>query len=344
MTTINSQLDDIHSMLTNGQRSVRVEPHTLLLWGLAGIFSILVYLLIINPESNFNVPWHGELIAGIFFAIVLLLVVYVDFRLTQRVRNHRDESLPFVHRQLRKVIYLIFGLIVLTKLNVLFFGGFFFESIFYSVLIGLGFFIYGLFSKQILCWIGMSLITLSIILFDYDYPINFAPYGFVSLFGIGFPTLAFILAKPELSNNNLMRLLTTCTWSILVVSFAALAYQLVRGDPSDIPQVSLQKYMNQAPTKDMRIVSFQKEFEVPIHVHLTGDVIKELDTTTNSPAITALSGKLLFENEKLDRLLPEDLRKWNQRSDRQISFNLQTSLTHEEGPSIDFTLFYSVHY
>lgn len=242
MPTINSQLDDIHAMLISGQRSVRVEPHTLILWGLAGFFTILVEGLIIT-DDRFATKWHADLTSTLFYIIVLLIVGILDFRFTRRLRNRYDESLPFIHRQLRKVVYLLFGLIVISYLGMTYFGGWGISAGIYFALIGLGFYIYGLFSEQILSWAGILLIAMGCfsVAAQLSHPALSCLFG--SVLGIGFPSLALILNRSNLHSNFIRRVLLSSAWLLLIFVPAFITYHIIMRNThiTSEPVVSMQE-------------------------------------------------------------------------------------------------------
>ncbi len=110
------QLNAIHAMMESGHRSVRLERHTLVLWGLAAAFLILVVRLIFTPE-RFPETLQRVLASNLFIAALLTAVGVIDLRLTRRARRQRDETLSFVQVQLTKIWWLLVGLIVLINLG-----------------------------------------------------------------------------------------------------------------------------------------------------------------------------------------------------------------------------------
>ena len=58
--TTSTQLEAIHAMMASGHRSVRMERHTLLIWGVAAAFLILVVDEIFTPE-RFPEVWARAL-------------------------------------------------------------------------------------------------------------------------------------------------------------------------------------------------------------------------------------------------------------------------------------------
>ena len=185
--------------------------------GLAGVFIALVIALVIKPGLNFAIRWYGDLLAITFSAIVLLLVAYIDFRLTKRFRNLRDESLPFVHCQLRKMVYLLFMLSVATYLGTALYGGWGISNCFYFAFVGIGFFVYGLFSGEILSWIGILLIVIGIVTVAIELSYAGLNCLYLSILGIGIPVLALVLNKPILHNNTLRRIIFSALWLLLII-------------------------------------------------------------------------------------------------------------------------------
>lgn len=342
MTQANSQLDNIHTMLNRGQRSLRVEPHTLILWGLAGVFTVLMFELVVHPFF-FDVYWQGGLAAAIMFVSVLTIVGTVDFRLTQKIRNQRDESLPFVHRQLRQFTYLLLGLIIASYLGMTFFGGWDISLGIYFSMLGLWFYIYGLFSEKILSWVGVILIALGFVCVAIKLSHIASACLFGSVFGIGFPCLAFILTKPRLHHDDKRRLLTSGAWSIAVLLSTATTFQILTYSYTKLPKISLQEYMEQTPTKARQILRFDAGLALPIQVNLTGDVFEPLETVTVLPATFRQTEKALMVNGKPVLLMPKDNKFWrNPVID--IQGSLKARLTHAEGPVLDYTLNYHAHY
>ena len=156
-----SQLQDIHAMLASGHRSIQLERHTLILWGLAAAFLILTVPLLFAPEY-FEFRWQRAVTQNLFTSAVLIAIGILDFKLTRRVRAQRNESLSFVQRQLTKVWWMLVGLIMIINLGMNFFGG---GYIFFAVALliaGLALYIQGLFSQQMLCWVGVLMMVVGL--------------------------------------------------------------------------------------------------------------------------------------------------------------------------------------
>src|SRR4051812_50219284 len=95
MSTVASQLEAIHSMLAAGHRSIRLQRHSLLLWGIAGGILCLVTEHIITPA---RFPGHLEraLALLLFLGIVLSGVAVAGFLFTRYRLEGGGEALPFV--------------------------------------------------------------------------------------------------------------------------------------------------------------------------------------------------------------------------------------------------------
>jgi len=94
-----SQIDAIHTMLTNAHRSIRMERHTLIIWGLAGgLLCVLGDLLI--THDRFPERWQRAVAVIGLLGSVLLSAGFLDYRMTRRLRQVRDETLSFVQGQM----------------------------------------------------------------------------------------------------------------------------------------------------------------------------------------------------------------------------------------------------
>src|SRR6185295_3361336 len=134
-------------------RSIRLQRHSLMLWGLAGAILCLATEHVITPE-RFPVHWQRSVALLLFLGIVLSGVAIADFWYTRYRIEARDESLPFVQAQVTKIWWLLIGMGVLFTFASSFFGGGQMVFVIWLVLFGLGIYVHGLFSEQILEWAG----------------------------------------------------------------------------------------------------------------------------------------------------------------------------------------------
>ena len=143
MSTVASQLEAIHSMLAAGHRSIRLQRHSLLLWGIAGGILCLGTEHVITFE---RFPEHLQRAVALllFLGIVISGVAIADFWYTRHRIEARDESLPFVQAQVTKVWWLLIGMGVLFTFATAFFGGGQMVFVIWLVLFGLGIYVHGL--------------------------------------------------------------------------------------------------------------------------------------------------------------------------------------------------------
>src|SRR5215470_15007604 len=102
MSTVTTQLEAIHSMLSAGHRCIRLQRHSLVLWGVVGAVLCMGTEYVITP-SRFPEHWVRALALLLFLGFVLACVGIFDYRYTRHRIQSRDESLPFVQEQVTKV-------------------------------------------------------------------------------------------------------------------------------------------------------------------------------------------------------------------------------------------------
>lgn len=336
-TSTSAQLAAIHEMMAAGHRSVRMERHTLLLWGLAAAFLILAVDAIFTP-ARFGHGWRLVVYAHAFMVIpVLLIVGIVDFRLTRRARRLRDETISFVQMQVTKVWWLLIGLIVLINVGMNFFGGGF---LFYGVtlaLMGLAFFINGLFSQQMLSWIGSLMILMGLALVLFQLPMALQKWSAVGVFGLGFPALALAMNKQSWQTSTLRRLVFSVLWLVVVLLPAHAAFALTQrqADPQ-LPAMDLQHFQQQgAAAGETRVIHLAAGTQIPLQLHFSGDVI---ETAANATVMLTLAQpvELAVKDGKPDGRFKLGDMAWAQNFAGIVARanKLDMSLTPEEGPRI----------
>lgn len=160
-TTADSQIEAIQSMLASGHRSIRIERHSLVIWGLAGALLCVIGEMLINHQT-LPERWHRAVAVVVLLGSVIFSACWLDFRKTRALRRSRNETVSFVQGQVYKLWWLLLGMGVLLNFAMVFFGGGYMSYTIWIVLIGLGLYVYGLFSEQALEWGGALLITLAI--------------------------------------------------------------------------------------------------------------------------------------------------------------------------------------
>ena len=142
----NQQLDAIHSMLSAGHRNLRVERHSLVLWGVG------CGGLILASNHIFTAEQYPDLKQRAFAWLILLTlavsgIALLDWHLTRQVKQARDETWSFIHQQVLKVLWLLMAVGVLLTFATFFFGGSYMIFASWVVLVGLGLYVHGLFSE-----------------------------------------------------------------------------------------------------------------------------------------------------------------------------------------------------
>ena len=131
------QIDSIHAMLASGQRSLRLERHSLVLWGVCfgGLIALSNHIITaqqIPDPTQRALAWLG------LMSVVLGTVSLLDWALTRRAKRARDEFWSFIHRQVLKVWWLLLAAGVLATFATFFYGGGYLVYPLWLVLVGLG--------------------------------------------------------------------------------------------------------------------------------------------------------------------------------------------------------------
>jgi hypothetical protein len=188
------------------------------LWGIATTACIFGERDLFTP-ARFPIHWQLATFQVLFIASTVALIVALDFWFTKRVRRRRDESYPFIQRQIGKCSLLLGGLGVAVV-----FGGWYrpwytIVFLFWIVDIGLVLFIHGLFSEQFLGWAGLSLIALAIGAVALDIPFEGTRRLLLATCGLGIPSLGFLL-RPLGRWGTTARLACLIGW-VAAISIAA---------------------------------------------------------------------------------------------------------------------------
>ena len=265
------QLDSIHSMLSAGHRNLRIERHSLVLWGASSGGLILASNHILTAEQ-FPVLEQRALAWLILLALAVSGVGLLDWHLTRRAKQARDEAWPFIHRQVLKVWWLLMSVGVLMTFATFFYGGGYMIFAAWVVLAGLGLYVHGLFSEELLEWTGAIIVTIGIGMLSFR--LNYAASQWVaaSTLGLGLPLLAAMLDRGR-QRSALIRLLQSVGWLLCVLIPPLLAQHLASADvPPDAPIVSLQEFRKQPAAQ--QIVTLPAGSSIPVKVELSGDVFR----------------------------------------------------------------------
>ena len=266
------RIEAIQSMLSAGQRPVRMEPASLIIWGLVmgGLAAGLEVAL--RPLGRIA-PLALALIVSGALATGLGVAAIVDRRLTRRARARRGESIAFTERQVTKAWMLLVALGILLTFATFFFGGVGMNYAVWLVLIGLGLFLHGLFSEQLPEWVGVAMILLGVVPLALGASVGQTRWIAAAAFGVGLPLLAAMLDGGA-HVSLVKRLAQSLGWLTAVLSAAFLAWQTTAA-PSvgDAPTVSLDRYLAGGETTGTLIVHVPAGTTLPFTMEVAGDVL-----------------------------------------------------------------------
>lgn len=336
MTAPAQQLAAIHAMLAAGHRNLRIERHSLPLWGIpAGLlWAASEYLL--TPEQLPDVAQRAiawlALIAG-----VLAVVGTLDWYWTRQIKAARDEAWSFIHRQVIKVWWLMMGLAALTTFAMFFYGGAYMLCAVWLVCLGIGLYVHGLFSEELLEWGGLLAMLIGIGGLIAQFPFETMRWITAAVFGIGLPLLSLMLDRGR-HRPAPVRLGQMLLWlSAVLIGPLAIETSAHRSSIPDISPVSLAAFRAdpKAGTGN-HIVTIPTGTVVPVELALGGDLF---GGDAGKPALmltTAQSIELLLRDGELTgdvRLAGGD---WQQsRRVRWISIPwLKATLTPAQGPLV----------
>ena len=218
------QLEAIHAMLAAGNCAIRVEPHTFVLWGLVGAFWVLAEGWYFTA-ARFPIYWQRGVAQKVVFGVAVAATAVADVLITKRARRQRDESYPFIQRQIGKLALLLFGLGLASGVTAWFLEEKSEIFVFWLVLIGLILYSHGLFSGRFLEWAGLSLMALAAAAVVLRVPFEGTRCLLAAASGVGLP-LVGLLTTPLSRRPLITRLGALCVWTA-AVAFAGYALYYV---------------------------------------------------------------------------------------------------------------------
>ncbi|MBS4098596.1 MAG: hypothetical protein KGZ83_17370 [Sulfuricella sp.] len=332
------QIDAIHSMLSAGQRNLRIERHSLILWGLAGGALFLSSEFILTAEQ-FPATRDRAVAWLLLLCGVLGGVGYADWRLTRRIKEARDEAWSFIHRQVLKVWWLLMGTGTLLTFAMFFFGGGYMVYAAWLVLLGMGLYVHGLFSEELLEWVGALAIAAGIACLSARLPAETMRWLDASVFGIGLPLLAAMLDRGR-ARPAPRRLVQSVAWLAVVVALPLAGHHYAGAVLlPEAPVLSLAAFQAQRDLTGPRIVALPAGATIPVEIEMSGDLF---DAAQNPvlPLKLAEPVELLL----IDGKLSGDVRRaggdWQKaREARWISIPwMKGELTPERGPLVRASL------
>jgi hypothetical protein len=272
-STASEQLDAIASMMASGQRNLRMERWSLILWGLAGGLLFLLSESILTPEQLPDLQ-RRALAWLLLIAFVLGAVGTADWHLTQRAKQARDEVWSFIHRQVLKVLWLLMGIGALLTFAVFFYGGSYMLYTAWLVLLGTALYVHGLFSEETLEWAGALIIFIGIAMLATQQSAENLKNIATSVFGIGLPALALMLDHGRVRSKSYRALQTAgLACLVLTVPWAAARWSLPERMMQS-PAMSLQEYQRVGSTASAQAISLPAGTPIPVHIEIEGDLFK----------------------------------------------------------------------
>lgn len=333
------QLRAIHTMLASGHASVHLERHTFLLWGLSAAFLILAVPELFSQE-RFTDPFERLVWQNGFISLVLIGTGYLDYRWTDQQRRARDESLSFVQRQITKVWWMLIALVVVINIGMNLYGG---GSLFYGitlVLIGIGIYVHGLFSRQMLTWGGGLMMMLGLVLLVTTPEIEQQEWVAASAFGIGLPTLSILVNRTAVTTGR-RELFLSLFWLGLVLSPASIAINLSsQTSYTGWPVVSLEDYLMGSPPRDGEglIVTLPAGTQVPLKIKLEGDTFIPTNQAVLQMQVIRPVSIPVSAGEVENRLRIGQGR-WKSGYDYRVrDWQVKSRLSPENGPEMELSL------
>lgn len=330
------QLDAIHAMLSAGHRNLRFERHSLLLWGIpAGLLFALSETILTAAQlpdvTQRALAWLA------LIAVTLTTIGSIDWWWTRRLKQTRDEAWSFVHRQVLKVWWLTMGLAALTTFATFFYGGSYMVCAVWLVFLGIGLYVHGLFSEELLEWAGLLTILIGIGSLLAKLPFETMRWVAAALFGIGLPLLALMLDRGRHRPAH-FRLLQMLGWLTAVLIVPIWLEQSSHNQKlPDTQAVSLADYLAQpASTTGEIVVALPAGTRIPVDIEVGGDLFASPGDHPVLPLTLSQPIELLVR----DGLLTGDVRlpgeNWQQsRQVHLISIPwVKAELTPQHGPRV----------
>ena len=283
-----SQLTVLQNLLSAGHRPIQFRPGSLVRWGLA--FALMAWST--DPLLRLaGLQGQVALQAGIamlWLGSGMGLTAYLDWRANQAAAAQAEETLPFVHEQVNKVWWLLLVAGVLYTGSTFFFGGAYQVYMVWLALVGLGLFLHGLFSHELLEWGGAAIFLLALLVLASGLPLVWHRPLVISTSGIGLPYLAWLLHQRALPVSYIVRSMA-CVLGLLAASvlpaLAFVQWHQTWALPRDIP-IFTQKTLlelSHDPTRWPPYVALHIQAGTPVEMQLNiqGNVLKPLNKETH---------------------------------------------------------------
>jgi hypothetical protein len=331
-THASQQLDIIASMMASGQRNLRMERSSLVLWGLAGGLLFLFSEQVLTPTQLPDLQQRA-LAWFLLIAFVLGAVGTADWHLTRRAKQARDEVWSFVHRQVLKVLWLLMGIGALLTFAVFFYGGGYMLYTAWLVLLGTGLYVHGLFSEETLEWAGAMIILMGIAMLATQQSAENLKNIATSVFGIGLPALALMLDHGRV-RSKAYRALQALGWACLVLAVPLVVARWPPLDTTlDTPVISLQEYQRQGVAVGSQAISLPAGTRIPVHIEIAGNVFEAGATPLLLPLVLKQPMELRLGDGKPTGAARQPGSAWSKGPETQINIPwVKGELSPQAGP------------
>ncbi len=269
------QLESIHTMMSSGHQSIRLEQHSLVYWGIAGGLLCASLTYIVNALSIADY-FNQALVIFLFEAPILALAAFLDLRKTKLIRQSKQESIPFVQKQVTKIWWLLIALGVAIDFGLHIFGGAYMELSLWMFLIGLVFIIHGFFSSQPLARFGLLMMVFAII--TITLPFQMMHWFAASVFGLGLPMLGYLLH----GNHGHISMMQLLLWIGIAtapgVAIATIEKSFHQQQLEGINAISLAEYQQLSKSPQQQAVLLPQGTEIPLTLSIKSNVLEENKT------------------------------------------------------------------
>lgn len=268
MHTPQSQFSAIQSMLAAGHRCVHLERHSLLLIGGVGGFLSVVTEWVITAARFPDVAQRG-LALLLWLAFWLGGVSLLEYGLTRRARARRAETLPFAQAQITRAWWMLLSVGCLGSFAMFFHGGGSMIYALWTVLLGLGMYFFGLFSRPLIEWIGLATLLLGVAELAAGLPYGATRWLAASAFAIGMPLAGWLNAR--LGDAPLPRRALALAFWLLAVALPALLVSA--HTPVATPAVSPLSAGSAALLAGEQVLRLEAGSRVPLRVDLDSPIL-----------------------------------------------------------------------
>jgi len=279
------ELRSIQSMLACGHRSVRLERHSLLLIGALGGFLSVATDWVVTKE-RFPDPSEHAVAVLVWLTAWLAGVSLLDRWLTRLARQRRAETMPFAQAQITRAWWLLLSIGTLCSFAMFFYGGGRMIYAVWIVLLGLGIFLFGLFSRPLVEWIGVATILLGVAALAARLPLEATRWLNASCFAIGIPLAGWL--APRVDDRTWIA--RTAALSVWICGVVAPALLIVTALPVDTPSGPVLAPGSAVTAMGEQTLRLEPGTQWPLHLELEGPILG-----TQAPSAMAVTLKVPVE-------------------------------------------------